>query len=81
MSENASPSLRPAVFPSIQLPANSRRDFLKGTGTVIAAGALAGAIVPRVHAANPRAREPPVRQQRLRLGCGITAARLGIRVS
>ena len=29
----------------------TRREFLKKSGTVAAAGALAGAVVPRVHAA------------------------------
>ena len=45
---HVSPSPARPLSPSSE---SSRRDFLKGTGTIIAAGALAGAIVPRVHAA------------------------------
>ena len=55
MSDHNSPSLRPSVSPSLRLHANSRRDFLKGTGTIITAGAMSGALtgltLPRVHAA------------------------------
>jgi predicted dehydrogenase len=37
---------------NISIPATSRREFIKSTGTVAAASALAGVALPHVHAAN-----------------------------
>src|SRR5262245_21174385 len=47
--------LSPSSTRPLSSSSNSRRDFLKGTGTIIAAGAVSGALtgvtIPKVHAA------------------------------